>query len=266
MNQGAIFNLFCYSPLIIHPYILIILFSFSLLTTTTSSTIDPKFQACEPKTCGNGQNISYPFYIKGKHEPFCGYPGFELTCDHNNGFPIITTTSSSQQYIVDEIFYDNQSVRVSIPSFSKPKSNQCIPRRIMNFSQYSRRFIVAPNQKHVLLFYGCNSTTLPEKLKENIVGCDDGNKTSSVVALYREDRNLSLMPKYCKGDVVNISVVNEKGGIKELLKRGYVLNWVATNCGGCMNSGGRCGFDLERDVYSFRCYCRDGVHDQTCEG
>ncbi|KAK7275280.1 hypothetical protein RIF29_16391 [Crotalaria pallida] len=264
MNQRAIFNLF-YSPLIIHSYIIVILFSFSLSSTTTLCTIDPKFQACEPKTCGNGQNITYPFYIKGKQEPFCGYPGFVLTCDLNNGFPIITSTLSSQQYIVDEIFYDNQSVRVSIPTFSKPKTNQCIPRRIINFSQYSRRFIVAPNQKQVLLFYGCDATTLPEGLKENIVGCDDGNKTGSVVALYKEDMNLSLiMPKYCKGDVVNISVVDEKGGVKEALKRGYVLNWVATKCGDCMNSGGRCGFDLEPDVYAFRCYCPQGDRAANC--
>lgn len=229
---------------------------FSLLTTITFSSVDPSFEACEPKTCGNGQNISYPFYIIGKQEPFCAYPGFELTCAEN-GFPILNTQSNNQ-YIVQEIFYNNQSLRVSIPMFSQPSTSVCIP-RIRDFSNYSRRFSVAPKQKDVLLLYGCDLSSLPEEMKDHRIGCYAENKTRSVVALYREDPNLGLALRNCKTGVANTTVEDERGGIQDALKRGFLLSWTATNCDECMKSGGRCGFDQNPDTYAFRCYCRDGV-------
>ncbi|KAG5012641.1 hypothetical protein JHK86_024902 [Glycine max] len=70
-----------------NPKQLLLLF-FSLFLTITFS-LNERFEACDAKTCGNGQNISYPFYIQGKQKPFCGQPGFELTCSHK-GFPILT--------------------------------------------------------------------------------------------------------------------------------------------------------------------------------
>ncbi|KAK7275285.1 hypothetical protein RIF29_16397 [Crotalaria pallida] len=247
--------------LLIHSYIII-----SLQSTITLSSLDPKYEACEPKTCGNGQNISYPFYIKGIQQPFCGYPNYDLTCAYN-GFPILPKASSSgQPYIVNEIFYNNRSLRVSIPSFSQPTTKgQCIP-RIINFSRYSRRFSIAPRQRKVILFYGCDLSSLPEGIKENRVGCDAENETSSVVALYEEDPNLRLVSKNCNGVMVNTTVENENGGIQESLQRGFMVNWSAGNCVECSNSGGRCGFDYDINVYAFRCYCTDGVyHPRKCD-
>ncbi|KAJ1398327.1 Wall-associated receptor kinase, galacturonan-binding domain [Sesbania bispinosa] len=243
------------SPLIIHSYTTL----FFLLTTTAFSSVDPKYQACEPKTCGKGPNISYPFYIKGKQEPFCGYPRFGLTCGEN-GFPILNRRNNTQ-FIIHEIFYESESLRVSIPAFT-----DCVaPMR--NLTSSGRRFSVAHNQKEVLLFYGCDLTSLPKRMQENTIGCYAGNRTRSVVALYREDANLSIAAKNCEGRVVNTTVEGEveKGGIKEALQRGFVLNWTASYCGDCSNSGGRCGFDLDKRIYAFRCYCPDRVDATRCD-
>ncbi|XP_061368212.1 LEAF RUST 10 DISEASE-RESISTANCE LOCUS RECEPTOR-LIKE PROTEIN KINASE-like 1.2 [Gastrolobium bilobum] len=256
MKQRTLF-----SSSIIHSYIIIIIILFSILTRITFCSVDPNFEACKPQTCGNGQNISYPFYIKGKQEPFCGYPKFELTCDHN-GFPILNT--SRTQYIVDEICYDSQSLRVSIPAFSKPNTTECVA-PLHNFSQYSRRFSVASMQKEVLLFQGCDSRSILQGMKDIMIMCYGENKTSSVVALYREDPKLSIAYEKCKGGVVSTRVEDDKGGIEDALKRGFVLNWTASSCDECKSSGGRCGFDQDPHIYAFRCYCPDKVQSLICD-
>jgi len=86
---------FTFTPLyslLLYSYIIL----FYLLTTTTLCSVSPKFEACEAKTCGN-QSISYPFYIIGLQQPFCGYPGFGISCNNTIGFPILNL--SNTEYI-----------------------------------------------------------------------------------------------------------------------------------------------------------------------
>jgi hypothetical protein len=75
----------------------------------------------KPRPCGN-KTIRYPFYIKGIQEPFWGYPGFGISSDNNTGFPILNLTNTF--YIIDEIFYQNQSLRVSNAVFSRSNINK----------------------------------------------------------------------------------------------------------------------------------------------
>ncbi|RHN82396.1 putative glycerophosphodiester phosphodiesterase, protein kinase RLK-Pelle-LRK10L-2 family [Medicago truncatula] len=125
-------------------------------------------------------------------------------------------------------------------------------------------FYLAPNQSEVKLFFGCDSTKLPRELQRNTIGCSEENKTSSVVALYGDDKNASLVSKNCRDEVVYAMVENVvKGGIEESLRNGVRLNWIASDCNECNSTGGRCGFD--KDVYSFRCYCTDRVHSAKCD-
>ncbi|MED6174302.1 hypothetical protein PIB30_067839 [Stylosanthes scabra] len=96
--------------------VIISIILYSVLSRTSfCSYVDPHFLACEPQTCGN-QSIRYPFYIQGIQESFGGYPGFAISCDTNNGFPILNL--SSTPYIIHQIFYHNQSLRVSNAAFS----------------------------------------------------------------------------------------------------------------------------------------------------
>ncbi|KAL4327838.1 hypothetical protein AHAS_Ahas13G0140100 [Arachis hypogaea] len=69
---------------------------FSLLTRITVCSMNPKFEACEPKTCGgttNHQNVNFFFYIISKQNSYCGLPNFGLTCSHDN-FPILNTSKT----------------------------------------------------------------------------------------------------------------------------------------------------------------------------
>ncbi|GAU14799.1 hypothetical protein TSUD_50110 [Trifolium subterraneum] len=256
MNQKQPFFFLFSSPLI---YSYITLFYF--LTRTTLCFVEPKFKACEPRTCGN-QTIRYPFYIKGIQQPFCGYPGFGISCDTNLGLPFLNLSNTF--YTIHQIFYQNQSLRVSnnvVISSSNtnkgclsPNKNLTIPKDMFN---------LADNQTQVVLFFGCDSTKLPRTLQRNRIGCSAENETSSVVALYEDDKNASFASKNCRGGVVNATVENDvKRGIEESLRNGFLLNWMASNCTNCYNSGGRCGFDS--GIYSFRCYCTDRIHAAKC--
>ena len=59
-------------------------------------SLDPKFQACVPCTCGDGPNISYPFWILHEQEPFCGNPNFTIICKDKN--PVLTI--ANEDYII----------------------------------------------------------------------------------------------------------------------------------------------------------------------
>ncbi|TKY50877.1 serine/threonine-protein kinase [Spatholobus suberectus] len=257
MNRNSLFFILKpFSSPLIHSYIVL----FYLLARNISCSPDPKFVACQPKTCGNNQSISYPFYIEGTQESFCGYPSFGISCSPN-GFPILNL--SNTQHIIHQIFYQNQSLRVSNAAFSISRPNTtkgCLPRTGNLTLPPSNVFHLAPNQKDMILFYGCE---LLPSLQEHTVGCSAENETSSVVALYKEDKNLTSVSKNCKREVVHTVVEDGIGGIQEALRKGFLLNWSASDCSQCNITGGRCGFDS--DMYTFRCYCTDRFHSVKCD-
>ncbi|KAK6157645.1 hypothetical protein DH2020_011893 [Rehmannia glutinosa] len=61
---------------------------FIILLSKRSSGAHYQYEACGPKNCGAGPNISFPFYIPGLQESYCGYPGFMLNCSQE-GFPVL---------------------------------------------------------------------------------------------------------------------------------------------------------------------------------
>ncbi|KAK8467369.1 hypothetical protein PHAVU_007G031300 [Phaseolus vulgaris] len=232
---------------------------FHLLAQITSSQVDPKFTACAPKTCPNNtQTITFPFYIQGTQEPYCGSPGFAISCSPH-GFPILNL--SHTQYFIRQIFYQNQSLRVSNAAFSTLQSNTtkaCLaPTQNLTLPP-TNVLRVAPNQMDVVLFYGCDAPSLDEQR----VGCSAENETSSVLALDKRDKNISLVAKNCKGEVVDTVVEDGLEGVGEALRKGFLLSWTAGNCTLCNSSGGRCGFDSA--MFTFRCYCTDRIHSARC--
>ncbi|XP_028794481.1 LEAF RUST 10 DISEASE-RESISTANCE LOCUS RECEPTOR-LIKE PROTEIN KINASE-like 1.2 isoform X1 [Neltuma alba] len=247
-----------------NPMVLFVILLFCVLVRTTLCYVNPHFQACEPQTCGNGPNITYPFHIHGKQESLCGFPGFGLLCA-SNGFP--TLNVSNTFYIVDEISYHNLSLRVFNPNFLISNSTKCLSpsdNLTLDF-----RYAVAPNQEEVLLFFDCDLPSLPEEMKQNVLGCSEGNRTRSVLGMAVDDAadKLKYAKDNCRGGPTTRTVVgNVEGGIREALGRGLLLkpkNWTASKCETCRRTGGRCGF-LAGDAYDFKCFCRDRDHRRRC--
>ncbi|XP_015942122.2 LEAF RUST 10 DISEASE-RESISTANCE LOCUS RECEPTOR-LIKE PROTEIN KINASE-like 2.1 isoform X2 [Arachis duranensis] len=257
--------------LIMYRCVIVSIILYSVLSRTTlSSYVDPHYLACEPQTCGN-QSITYPFYIQGKQQPFCGYPGFAISCD-SNGFLILSL--SNTPYIIHQIFYHNQSLRVSNAAFSSANStntpDSCISaaHNLTLPPTSTFNLVHQNNHKDIMFFFGCNLSSMPLELLDYRIGCSEAtNKTDgSVLALYKDDvKTVSLVSKSCGtgGEVVDAVVEESEGvGMEEELRRGFMLNWTASDCKLCNSTGGRCGFNST--IFTFQCYCTDRIHASKC--
>ncbi|KAL9456791.1 hypothetical protein AB3S75_005924 [Citrus x aurantiifolia] len=237
-----------------------------LLARTVSGKIDPQYVACVTKTCGDGQNISFPFYIENQQEAYCGYPGFNLSCN-DKGNPVLKL-SSDTNYIVEKIVYDNHSVHVSNAAFSETNSDgACTFPRIKNVS-LPAEFQLAPDQKQAVLLYNCNSS-LPEKLLRHKLLAGNCSGDDTVLGMFEDDSDLDSASKQCKESAVAPVAVDMNGegmsdhiGIEEMVRQGFLLKWTASDCRVCKESGGRCGFDA--DTFHFQCYCPDRPHAKHC--
>ena len=88
---------------------LITLLHFSFLSFCAASENQP----CRPSSCGDIQNISIPFRLKG--DPLgCGHPdpAYELVCENNR-------TILYGKYFVEEINYHNYTIRVIVAGLEK---------------------------------------------------------------------------------------------------------------------------------------------------
>ena len=239
---------------------------FFLLLSLSVGAVDHFYESCRvPKSCGN-QSINFPFFIEGHQEHYCGYPGFNISCD-NNGRSILHL--SGQNYVVRQIFYSNQSILVSNAAFSDLDEDDCIP-SLQNLT-LSTDFTLPENQKRFVLLYNCQSsssavnTTLPNYR----IGCDAENYTNSVLAYYEnkdEDESVNVSRVCGRESVVAVTTeaANENEGMvtREVLRSGFILNWIASNCSLCESTGGRCGFDWT--PHHFKCYCPDRPHSARC--
>lgn len=251
-------------------YPFLIAFQFCLLyiilTSEKSSAIHYQYESCAPRRCGAyGPAISYPFIIEGS-EAYCGYPGFVLNCIHD-AFPVLRL-SDANDYIVDEIFYANQSLRIHnvvIPSLHDNNSD-CFFLEIRNTTLNVTRFNYV-NSIGLHLFSNC-SRQLNDRYY-NISRCDGEDETRAwSVVMYDGDENLSNATSNCETNVIVPVQRRADGNIDgfgealDLLKTGVVLNWNASDCMRCSDSGGRCGFN--ETAGHFQCYCPTRPYLVSC--
>ncbi|KAF7808851.1 LEAF RUST 10 DISEASE-RESISTANCE LOCUS RECEPTOR-LIKE PROTEIN KINASE-like 1.2 isoform X1 [Senna tora] len=188
--------------------------------------------------------------------------GFALSCS-NNASPILNL--SGTEYIVHEILYNNQSIRVSDAALSSNATDTaCLP-RTNNLTLDKTIFGVAPNQKDLFLVFGCklDDGSLPEGFLGYRIGCYAENQTESVLGMRDEGEDLRSALDKCEGGMVRTKMGDEEGRINgEVLRKGFVLNWTVSYCRSCEMTGGKCGFDSE--MYTFMCYCPSSDHLVSC--
>ncbi|KAK8487094.1 hypothetical protein V6N12_001596 [Hibiscus sabdariffa] len=225
---------------------------------TETRSADSHFEACMPRSCGNGPNISYPFWIFGENESFCGYPNFEITCEEKD--PILKI--SDETYIIRDIFYNNNSLLV----VNAVVHEDGCPTPRKNVSLDRTPFSLSPDNVNLSL-YNCvaqpNYHTYP-------VSCASNASFHSFAVFHKEAlentsysikscQTLIESPVYVNGDVSFVSLLGMN--YTDVLKLGFVLNWTAHSCSKCKRSGGRCGFSYTNE---FVCFCSDGPHPKTC--
>ncbi|KAK4423541.1 LEAF RUST 10 DISEASE-RESISTANCE LOCUS RECEPTOR-LIKE PROTEIN KINASE-like 1.2 [Sesamum alatum] len=232
-----------------------------ILLSKRSSGADYRYEACVPRNCGNGPNISFPFYIPGLQESYCGYPGFALNCSQR-GVPVLQLPEN--EYVVDDISYQTRSLKVYDAAVLNSYGTGCLP-GIRNTTLPTARFGFSDNVTQLHLFSNC-SNSLSENFQSHRVGCDAKGRDSWDLAIYDKDENIAnIALENCERNVVapvegdgNIG----PGNVDEVLRRGFVLNWTASDCSKCESSGGRCGFNAT--IYHFRCFCPDRPHSRRC--
>ncbi|XP_030543593.1 LEAF RUST 10 DISEASE-RESISTANCE LOCUS RECEPTOR-LIKE PROTEIN KINASE-like 1.2 isoform X1 [Rhodamnia argentea] len=258
------------SPLQMHANLsLLFLFSLSLSLQESLSHIDPHFGNCSlPVACG-GLKISFPFYVLDRQPSYCGFPGFNLSCAHDR----LVITLSGDDYVVRDVFYRSQSLRVSNAALSDDNStasSYCAPGSLKNLTLPSAQFQLGQNVTATLsLLYNCNLSPRADELLNFRISCSgegEGGERGVVLGIYGdgEDQEVIDATKKC-GTLVEAPVAaewREGAEIGEALRSGFVLNWKASSCSACERSGGKCGFDHES--YHFQCYCPDRPHAAVC--
>ncbi|XP_048441126.1 LEAF RUST 10 DISEASE-RESISTANCE LOCUS RECEPTOR-LIKE PROTEIN KINASE-like 1.2 [Pyrus x bretschneideri] len=249
----------------------ILLLMIFVLSSETSLVlaVDFFYQNCSvPITCGR-QDIRYPFYIQGKQQPFCGYPGFEVSCqggdDDGEAYPFLHL--SGNDYIIHNISYQSRSLLVSNALLSHYLNNSACTNLslISNLTLPNVQFKLSPNQDQFFLLYNCNSSFVDSFPTYNI-GCNN----TSVLALprdkYPEVGNV-LESQKCGSSKVAAAHGGgyrngEAAGMKEVLGRGFEMKWMAVDCSLCQRSGGLCGFNYT--TYRSRCLCHSGTQAVRC--
>ncbi|KAK2451585.1 LEAF RUST 10 DISEASE-RESISTANCE LOCUS RECEPTOR-LIKE PROTEIN KINASE 1.2 [Trifolium repens] len=232
-----------------------------LFLITIVQSINPKFEACTPQTCGNGPSIKYPFWIPYQQDSFCGYPQFEITCKNNN--PILKT--STYDLLVKNISYSNSSLLVTnIDVYDK---NCPAPMYNYTLALDQTPFTYSSENSNLSFFYNC--TTEPIDYPTYDVECAENATHYSFAVFHKEaleHKNYSL--NECEFMVNTPLVLNTSVNFTSLLrmsyidvlKMGFVLNWTVPDCQHCEKSGGRCGFDN----YKFICFCKDKSYLKIC--
>lgn len=222
---------------------------------------DQQFEECKkPKACGN-QTIRFPFYTD-RNLSYCGYAGFELTCLNNN---VLLLNISGDQYRVTDISYNTNSLRVS--NVLSSRSGFCSLAKIRNLSLPSDGRFQLNSTLNLTLLSNC-APEFARIFSNYTVSCDQTTNDSADWVLAMKTENPDLI--YATGGCENVAVVPIRDYSKDatdylqLIRNGFDLNWMATNCSDCEASEGYCGYIGEPDN-KFQCFCNDRPHSRSCK-
>ena len=238
------------------PLFLILLFMFMVPVPRVVCEANQQFVSCGAQyECGN-MDISYPFW-GGSRPPYCGHPGFELTC--NGEAPVFTMKEAS--YRILDI---NNSFHTLTVARADYWDSYCPPTYV-NTTLNESIFSYNATYTDVTLYYDCPQLTIAPS---NQFNC------TNIIGYYTTlDFNLGVSIGSCSVYVTvpifksAATAIVSGGGtltlLTEALKGGFGLEWNASNslCTECVESGGRCGYTSNQ----FICYCRNGYSPSTCQ-
>ncbi|KAM1299733.1 hypothetical protein EV2_011445 [Malus domestica] len=246
---------------------------FLLSSETPAFAVDFYYQNCSvPTTCGH-LNISYPFYIPGRQQDFCGYPGFQLSCqggaddDDEEAYPLLQL--SGDDYIIHNIIYESQTLVVSNALLSHYLDNSSCTNLslIHNLTLPNEQFELAPKQDQFFLLHNC-SPSFVDSFPTYKIGCSNTSVLALPRQIYPKFEGLGEVEK-CGSSEVPVAQGggygnDEAAGMKEVLGRGFEMKWLAGDCSGCQSSGGLCGFNYT--THLLRCLCPNRSYSVFCRG
>lgn len=241
------------------PIIPVVVLVLVLAGSTTSCKAKNNSQ-CNPSSCGDIRNISYPFRLK--EDPIhCGDSNYELVCDNNRTI----VTLFSQKYYVQEIYYEKYLMRVVDPGLDKANCSS-FP---INTLEYDELQLPDYPQDGYDLFriFGANipvlfiSCTAPARSPffldirafcRNHMSSNFSSPMNDYSYLLIGDAKLSVLDDSCA--VNKVGWVTEDfgrktytslAGLYDALAKGFLLDWYLVYCQRC--SSGFCGRDYYTD-------------------
>ncbi|KAG6514853.1 hypothetical protein ZIOFF_025228 [Zingiber officinale] len=149
---------------------------------------------CESKSCGDGRNITYPFWLDGQQQSYCGYSSFRVTCKNNSYSPVMTFLD--REFYVIDIFYDNRSLILTSIEFL---DQQCpLPYTNVTTNTNFYPLSVSPLNTEVYFLLNCSDKVEVVRMKRNRAAksimndSEDSLLHNTGVALI----NIGILPSY----------------------------------------------------------------------
>lgn len=194
---------------------------------------------CRESRCGSyGPSIHFPFRLL--HQPeYCGYPGFELSCDSKN--KTILTLPNSLILFVGEIDYMSQRI-----SLDDPES--CLILKLLHLNLSASPFVFTVDEPYVTLtdfsVFKCNG--LPADYRKPTLPCAS-DRTIFAINEYSFD---SLPPTTCKK-------IHEIPSVPfDTVYSYFRLSWFSPMCSYCEGLEMDCGFKNNTKQLTTQCFNR----------
>ncbi|KAG4950919.1 hypothetical protein AAZX31_16G023500 [Glycine max] len=227
--------------------ILEVLFPFFVFPVIYAASND-----CQFSLCGNNSIlIRFPFQLEGDRNPYCGYPGFNLTCT-NSSKTVLKFPYSRGAFYVRSINYLTQKIQVYDP-------DDCLPKRLLSLNISGSPFIPTFTRDYTFLscpFQNAGSQFIP-------IDCLS-NSTSFVSAI----PTLSLINPLNESCYVITRVSVPVSGPEQQYEKNFRdeliedlrLTWDTPDCKYCESRQQLCGFDPNNNGQLF---CFSGYQTGT---
>uniref|UniRef100_M1APE5 RING-type E3 ubiquitin transferase n=1 Tax=Solanum tuberosum TaxID=4113 RepID=M1APE5_SOLTU len=192
---------------------------------------------CSVSRCGrHGPRIHFPFRLH--HQPeYCGYPGFELSCDLKNRTILILPNSLT--LIVEEIDYMSQQIRLSDPE-------RCLILKLLHLNLSESPFSFTVAEPYLTLenisIFKCSG--MPAYYRNYYSDC------ASDKTLFAVSYSLYSLPHTT---CIKIHEIPSYGMTTYSVIR---LSWLNTNCSYCEGLEKDCGFKNYTKQLTTQCFDR----------
>ena len=225
--------------------------------------IDFRYATCNSSVeCGRLGKIHYPFWVNGSQPWYCGHPWFGLFCHKDEAtmwilsefFHVIDMDSSTQTLKIARI-HEPSTGSISCPYFNRNMD------QIASFSYTSDVEIISVLHDCPLI-KGLSSYKYPCAVVNNKQSHSYFVANTSLASRYRSRCGYSVLLPVLASAAEGLAKGSLDVGLA--LSKGFEVKWTAneTQCEGCMESGGRCGYDWNLNTPS--CFCRDRPYPESC--
>ena len=206
--------------------ILKVLFHFFVFFPVIFASNDCQFSVCKDDDI----LIRFPFQQQGDPRPYCGYPGFKLTC--TNDSKAVLKLPFSGEFYVRNINYLTQQIQVYDP-------DHCLPKRLLSLNLSGSPFIATLSRNYT--FLSCPS----QNSGSQFIPTDCLSNSTYFVSAFPSVDLANPLPESCKViGRLSIPVSGPYvGNLSDDLSQDLQLTWNKPDCRDCESQGLMCGFE-----------------------